>query len=155
MNWDPLDEKNLDISTLLRSGKSRHLYKDKDELKTKVMRPRGYEDADDVRMLMMLGCWWLWCKDDGGYDVDDVKEDDDADQLGGGGRPPGSAQTERRGECSEEHRPCSEIVIVVIFCHCWWLMVKIMMTGRTMRNMILSHLATETLCQDLRNHFES
>ena len=29
------------------------------------------------------------------------------------------------------------------------------MTGRTMRNMILSHLATETLCQDLRNHFES
>ena len=45
----------------------------------------------------------------------DVKKEDDADQLGGGGWPPGSAQTERRGECSEEHRPCSEIVTIVIF----------------------------------------
>ena len=59
--------------------------------------------------------------DDGdGCDDDDVQEDDvvrededeDEDQLGGGGRPPGSAETERRGDRSEEHRPCSEIVTI-------------------------------------------
>ena len=51
--------------------------------------------------------------DDGdGCDVVREDEDEDEDQLGGGGRPPGSAETERRGDRSEEHRPCSEIVTI-------------------------------------------
>ena len=60
------------------------------------------EDADDGD----------GCDDDDVQEDDVVREDEDEDQLGGGGRPPGSAETERRGDRSEEHRPCSEIVTI-------------------------------------------